>query len=186
MNLKTRRALKYGEYAVVTGLIVLAAYVGVNYAFGVQTVYVVSDNPSSMSPTINYGDLALTYKAPFTSLQVGDIVFFHDPRGNPGIIVHRVVSVGDCGGQFCLQTKGDNNVTNPTPDPWNLTSPYYLSKVLLVVPAVGYASPAFWGFQGALILVPISFVALIGFFVAYGRRAERLEGAPKKEEAVDG
>jgi signal peptidase I len=180
---KARKALKYAEYAAVTALFVLAAYVAVNYAFGVQTVYVVSDNPSSMSPTMNYGDVALTYRTSFSSLHVGDIVFFHDPRGNPGIIVHRLVSQGMCGGQLCFQTKGDNNVTNPTPDPWNLTAPFYLSQVLVVVPFVGYASPAFWGFQGILIVLPLSFVALLAFFIAYGRKVEREDAAKKKEVA---
>lgn len=164
-----------------TALVVLAAYVGANYALGVQTIYVVSDNPSSMSPTINYGDLALTYKASFSSLHAGDIVFFHDPRGNPGIIVHRIVSKGTCGSQLCFRTKGDNNKTNPTPDPWNLTAPYYLSQVVLVVPAVGYLSPAFWGFRGAYVLLPFVFVVLVVFFVAYGRKFQA-EGGPGKEE----
>ena len=185
-NPKVKKGLKYAEYAAVTVLLVLSVYVGVNYALGIQTVYVISDNPSSMSPTINYGDVALTYKAPFSNLHVGDIVFLHDPRGNPGIIVHRIVSVGTCGGQPCYRTKGDNNVTNPIPDPWNLTAPFYLSQVILVIPAIGYLSPAFWGFSGLYVLLPIAFVALLLFFVAYGREFAKGESAPKsapKEES---
>ena len=175
-----RKGLKYAEYGAVTVLLVLAVYVGANYAFGVQTVYVVSDNPSSMSPTINYGDVALTYRTAFPSLHVGDMVFFHDPRGNPGIIVHRIVSEGTCGGEVCYRTKGDNNVTNPTPDPWNLTASFYLSQVVLVVPAVGYLSPAFWGFRGLDVLLPVAFVLLVVFFVAYGRKFQA-EGQGREE-----
>ncbi|MDE1854234.1 MAG: signal peptidase I [Thaumarchaeota archaeon] len=186
MNKGAHRALKYGEYAAVTVLIGLSAYVGVTYALGTQTIYVVSDNPSSMSPTINYGDLALTYPAPFTSLRVGDIIFIHDPRGNPGIIVHRIASVGACGGQTCFRTKGDNNATNPTPDPWNVTAPYYLSQVVLVVPWVGYLSPAFWGFSGVLVLLPLSFVALLAFFVAYGRNLQKTGKLGNKEVGQNG
>jgi len=181
----TRKVLKAAEYGVMTVLIVLAAYVGVSYAIGVQTIYVVSDNPSSMSPAMNYGDLALTYRAPFTSLQVGDIVTFHDPRGNPGVIVHRIVSQGVCGGQLCFQTKGDNEVTNPTPDPWNLTAPYYLSKVVLVVPVIGYASPALWGFQGLSVVLPLSFVALVALFLAYGMKADQARTEEKEGEKSD-
>lgn len=182
MNPKVRKGLKYAEYAAVTALILLSAYVGLNYAFGVQTVYVVSDNPSSMSPTMNYGDLALTFKTSFSSLHVGDIVFLHDPRGNPGIIVHRIVSEGTCGGQVCFRTKGDNNVTNPTPDPWNLTAPFYLSQVILVIPWVGYLSPAFWGFSGVYVLLPFAFILLVVFFVAYGRKFQAMEEGPSKGE----
>ncbi len=181
MNPKARKGLKYAEYAGVTVLLVLAAYVGVNYALGIQTVYVVSDNPSSMSPTINYGDVALTYRSSFSSLQVGDVVFFHDPRGNPGIIVHRIVSEGTCDGVLCFRTKGDNGVTNPSPDPWNLTAPFYLSQVVLVVPFVGYLSPAFWGFRGWEVLLPFLFVILVLFFVAYGRKFQATEAGGGKE-----
>lgn len=176
MNPKSRRALKYAEYAAVTALIALSAYVAVNYALGVQSMYVVSDYPSSMSPTINYGDLAITYRAPFSSLHVGNIIFFHDPRGNPGIIVHRIISVGTCGGLMCVQTKGDNQATNPTPDPWNVTSSDYLSEVVVVVPVVGYLSPALWGFSGVLVLIPLSFLLLLGFFVTYGRKVSKTDG----------
>lgn len=171
-----RKGLKYTEYAATAALVGLSLYVAANYAFGVQTIYVVSDYPSSMSPTINYGDLALTYRSSFSSLKVGDIIFFHDPRGNPGVIVHRIVSVESCGGQLCFQTKGDNQATNPTPDPWNVTSSNYLSQVMLVVPAVGYLSPALWGFHGLYVLIPFSFILLLGFFIAYGRRFAKQDG----------
>ncbi|MDG7007218.1 MAG: signal peptidase I [Nitrososphaerota archaeon] len=184
MNPKVRRGLKYAEYAVVTALLVLSVYVAANYAFGIQTIYVVSDNPSSMSPTINYGDLALTFRTPFSTLHVGDIAFFHDPRGNPGIIVHRIVWEGTCGGELCFRTKGDNNVTNPTPDPWNLTAPYYLSQVFLVVPFVGYLSPAFWGFRGVDVLLPYAFIGLILFFVWYGRKVEAMEAEAERVETI--
>ena len=176
MNPTVKKGLKYGEYEVMASLLGLSGYVAANLAMGVQTVYVVSDYPSSMSPTINYGDIALTYRAPFSSLHVGDIIFFHDPRGSPEVIVHRIVSVGTCGGAMCVQTKGDNSVTNPTRDPWNVTAPYYLSKVALVVPAVGYLSPALWGFGGVLFLIPLSFVVLLVAFFAYGRKVVKQNG----------
>jgi signal peptidase I len=185
LNPKVSKGLKYTEYAAVTVLIGLSAYVAVNLALGTQTIYVVSDYPSSMSPTINYGDLALTYPTPFTSLHVGDIIFFHDPRGNPGTIVHRIVSVGTCGGVMCVQTKGDNQVTNPTPDPWNVTAKDYLSQVELVVPAVGYLSPALWGFRGLSVLIPFSFIVLVGFFVAYGRKFASMGEVEEVEKPID-
>lgn len=176
LNVRVRRGLKYVEYAAFAVLVGLTVYVAANLALGVQTIYVVSDYPSSMSPTINYGDVALTYRSSFASLHPGDIIFFHDPRGNPGVIVHRIVSEGTCGGALCFQTKGDNSATNPTPDPWNVTSSNYLSQVMLVVPFVGYASPALWGFCGVLVLIPLAFLLLLGFFVTYGRKVSKQDG----------
>ena len=173
MDVRVKKGLKYIEYAATGVLMVLSVYVAVSYAFGVQTIYVVSDNPSSMSPTINYGAIVITYPTPFTSLHVGDIIVFHDPRGNPGIIVHRIVGVSTCGGAMCVQTKGDNHITNPTPDPWNVTARYYLSQVMVVVPDAGYLSPALWGFGGSLSVLPLSFVAILALFVAYGLKGEK-------------
>lgn len=184
MDARVHRGLKYAEYAAMTVLVGLCIYVAANLVFGVQTLYVVSDYPSSMSPTINYGDVALTYRAPFSSLHVGDIIFFHDPRGNPGVIVHRIVSVETCGNVVCLQTKGDNNATNPTPDPWAVTSNDYLSQVVLVIPDVGYLSPALWGFGGELVVVPLALVVLLAFFVTYGRKVQREEEAEKAKEVT--
>jgi signal peptidase I len=185
LNLRAKKGVKYAEYAAFIVLTGLAVYIVANLAFGVQTIYVVSDFPSSMSPTMNYGDLFMTYPASFSSLHVGDIIVFHDPRGNPGIIVHRIVSIGTCGGVMCVQTKGDNQVTNPTPDPWNVTAKSYLSQVELVVPAVGYLSPALWGFRGAYVLLPFSFIVLVGFFVAYGRKFVSVGEVEKVESPVD-
>jgi len=82
MNL--RRALKHGEYVIVVPL----------FAPGGQPFYVVSLNPSSMSPTVNYGDVGIVYHASsFTSLEAGDIVVFKDPRGNPRTTIHRIVVI---------------------------------------------------------------------------------------------
>lgn len=186
MDPRLRKGLKYGEYAAMTALVVLSGYIAVNFALGVQTIYVVADNPSSMSPTINYGDVAVTYRAPFSSLRVGDIIFFHDPRGNPGIIVHRIVSVEACGSAICLGTKGDNQATNPTPDPWNVTASDYLSQVVFVVPLVGYLSPALWGFGGVRVVIPLSFIFVLGLFLSYGMKTQKHEvevsGAKTPEE----
>jgi signal peptidase I len=185
LNLRVKKGMKYAEYAGFTVLIGLTVYIVANLAFGVQTIYVVSDYPSSMSPTINYGDLVLTFPTSFTSLHVGDIIFFHDPRGNPGVIVHRIVSVTSCGGMMCVQTKGDNQATNPTPDPYKVTANDYLSQVVLVIPAIGYLSPALWGFRGLTVLIPFSFIVLVGFFVAYGRRFVSVGEVEKVESPVD-
>jgi signal peptidase len=148
--------MKLTSYAVTIFLISVAVFALVEYATGTQPFYVVSDNPSSMSPTLNYGYVAVIYKVPFSSLGPGSIIAFHDPRGNPGIILHRVVSVLTCDGAKCLVTKGDNNVTNPTIDPWNVTQSDYVGEAVLVVPYLGYISPALWGFSGAYALMPVS------------------------------
>ena len=159
-NSKLKLVAKAASYAVTILLIGVAVFALLEYATGTQPFYVVSDRPSSMSPTLNYGDVAVIYRVPFSSLGPGSIIAFHDPRGNPGVIVHRVVSVIACDGTECLVTKGDNNVTNPTTDPWNVTQSDYIGEAVLVVPYMGYISPAFWGFSGLSELLPVSLVGV--------------------------
>jgi signal peptidase I len=160
MTTTRRRVLRVASGAVTILLIGVAVFALAEYATGTQPFYVVTDSPSSMSPTLNHGDLAVIYRAPFSSIGPGSIIAFHDPLGGPGILLHRVVSVLDCGGSACLVTKGDNNATNPTRDPWNVTASDYIGEVVLVAPYLGYLSPALWGFSGLSALLPISAIGL--------------------------
>jgi signal peptidase I len=172
--------LRLAEYAGTALLILLSAFAVAEYATGTQPFYVVADSPSSMSPAINYGDVAVIYRTSFSNLGPGSVIAFHDPRGNPGIIVHGVVATLSCGGAKCLATKGENNATNPTTDPWNVTQSNYVGQVILVVPYVGYMSPALWGFNGIYALLPIATVVLVVLLVFVLRQGPK--GDDKKEE----
>ena len=156
MTIPLRRAGRYASIALTVFLIGVSVFAVLEYAAGTQPLYVVDDSPSSMSPTLNYGDVAVIFSEPYSGVGPGTIIAFHDPDGGPGIVVHRVVSLADCGGNECLVSKGDNNVTNPTIDPWNVSKSEYVGEVVLVVPYVGYLSPALWGFSGASALLPVS------------------------------
>ncbi|MEM3670462.1 MAG: signal peptidase I, partial [Thermoprotei archaeon] len=148
----------------------LLLFSAVDFAMGVPPFYVVSDNPSSMSPTINYGWIVVIYRVPFQQLHAGDIIVFNDPRGNSGVIIHRIVSANDCNGQLCFSTKGDNNRTNPTPDPWNVTQNYYIGEVIAIIPYLGYLTPALWGFRGLTALLPVTFVILLVALLLVAKR----------------
>jgi signal peptidase I len=176
--LSRSRLLTLAGYAVTILLVGVAVFAIVEYASGTQPFYVVADNPSSMSPTLNYGGLAVIYRVPFSSIGPGSIIAFHDPRGNPGILLHRVVAVVDCGASTCLVTKGDNNATNPTTDPWNVTANDYIGEAVLLVPYLGYISPALWGFTGISALLPISvvFVAVVGISLVEHTSGRRKDG----------
>jgi len=173
------KCIRVAGYIVTILVICVAAFALFEYASGTQPFYVVSDNPSSMSPTVNYGDLAVIYKAPFSSLSPGTIIAFHDPRGNPGIILHRIAAVLSCSRAVCLATKGDNNATNPTVDPWNVTQGNYVGQAVLIVPYLGYVSPALWGFSGTSALMPVSVIALVAVLV-------RAATTPEPKERRDG
>lgn len=163
--------LNYGFVAVILGLLIFSV---VDYAKGTPPFFVVSDSPSSMSPTMDYGDTVMVYKVSFDSLDVGDIIVFKDPRGNSQTVIHRIVAVDINGSARCLITKGDNDLTNPTIDPWQVTEEDYLSKVVAIIPAAGYISPALWSSGGMLLVFAIVVVVLV--FLIFG---------PKKDEAKD-
>lgn len=180
------RVAKWASCIVTVLLIAVCVFAVAEYATGTQPFYVVLDNPSSMSPTLNYGDVAMIYKAPFSSLGPGTIIAFHDPRGNPGIIVHRVVAVLTCGGAECLMTKGDNNATNPTPDPWNVTQNDYIGEAVLIIPCLGYISPTLWGFNGVSALLPVSTVVIAMVLVSVVRRKPKEREREEQVRSKDG
>ncbi|MDG6909331.1 MAG: signal peptidase I [Nitrososphaerota archaeon] len=167
-----RRLAKGASCAVTLALIAVLVFAAVEYSAGTQPFFAVDDHPSSMSPTLNHGDLAVVYRVPFTSLGVGSVIVFHDPRGDSEVVMHRVTAVGECGGEVCLSTKGDNNSTNPSPDPWNVTQQDYIGKVVLVVPYLGFLSPTLWGFDGLYALLPFS-VAVIALALVEVTRAQK-------------
>src|SRR5271157_525025 len=185
MRRRSRRFVGYPSYALSVALIGLVVYGGVQYAFGGLPFLVVGDSPSSMSPTINCGDLTVNNLEPFNALSVGNIIAFHDPRGDPGIIIHRIVSRTTCGMETCFVTKGDNNATNAVPDPWDVSQKDYAGRVILVIPFLGYASPTLWGFRGGLILLPLGFVFLLVLFLSVEKSAgkETPSGPDASQEA---
>ncbi len=180
----SKKILRYAGYASTVLILAVLIFSAINIVQGVQPFYAVSDNPSSMSPAMNYGDVALAYKVPFNDLHVGDIIIFKDPRGGPQTIVHRVVAIEmDASNSTYLVTKGDNGVTNPTNDPWKVTQKDYLSKAIVVVPLVGYLSPALWGSSAPVIFAIIIAIILIAYFF-YPKKKK--EGSEKSEESGNG
>lgn len=169
-SLKRRNFTKLLVWSLTVFLILAVAYGAFGYASGSVPYYVVSDRPSSMSPTINFGGFVLTYKPSFDSLKVGDIIVFHYPFGGQSFVVHRVVGiVQDCpvSGSYCLATKGDNNATNPSIDPWNVTEQMYVGKIVLVVPYVGYFLPSLWPADGIFAYAPMAMVALAAILFSF-------------------
>ncbi len=174
--------LNYGFAVVILGLLIFSAF---SYAKGTPPFFVVSDNPSSMSPTIDYADAVVVYKASFDSLEVGDIIVFKDPRGVPTTVIHRVVAVNTSGSATFLLTKGDNDLTNPTIDPWQVTEEDYISKVVATIPSAGYISPSLWGSGWVLVAMGITALALV--VLLFGPKKEPTESteatqAEKRQE----
>lgn len=107
---------------------------------------VVSTNPSSMEPSLHYGDLVIIKNVPWYEIGVGDVIvfdaynwYFASGVTPPQIpVIHRVYNVTFENGQIYYYTWGDNKLTNSEPDP--APTPYWLvhGKVIFEIPKLGF------------------------------------------------
>jgi signal peptidase I len=84
----------------------------------------------SMEPTYQLGDAVIAWRQP---VEIGDIILYRIPAGDPGegkTVIHRVIG-GDGNG---WTTQGDNN---PHPDEWHPTNLDVLGVAQTKVPLGG-------------------------------------------------
>ena len=114
-------------------LIALAIYKLLGIALATP-VPIVSVTSNSMRPSLHPGDLALVVNA--SKLRVGEIVVYAAdcpllPRED---VIHRVVEINGS----MIVTKGDNNATNPVPDPCPVRVEQVKGKIVFAIPLLGY------------------------------------------------
>jgi signal peptidase I len=110
---------------------------------------------TSMLPTLHTGDLVIAEAQ--SSYQVGEVVVYQVPRGQPGAgddLIHRIVG-GSAAAGYVLQ--GDNNAA---PDPWTVPAADIRGKEALHVSGTGgwllvLHSPLFLGVIGALVAMSL-------------------------------
>jgi len=88
----------------------------------------------SMLPSLHPGDLVVVLGV--GSPKVGDIVVYSAdcPALPKGDVIHRVIEVNETH----LITKGDNDLTNPMPDPCPVRREQVKGKVVFAIPVLGY------------------------------------------------
>ena len=133
------------------GIAVLAALILCAYASSMAlTGYDIQDmaggifspfmavSSSSMSPTLNYGDLVIVRKEAPERIEVGEIIAFNVPipydRAAPSPTIHRVAWKENENGQTYFKTKGDGNQGE---DPWKVSGKELIGKCFLRIPYVG-------------------------------------------------
>jgi len=126
------------------GIVAAALLVSYGTWFGLQAA-LNTTNPwvvvtsGSMMPAYYRGDLLLVQGVENKStIEVGDVITFHNPVDQDMLVVHRVVSKVYLGEKLYFKTQGDNRKTNPKPDPWNLDPELVTGVVLFKVPFVGH------------------------------------------------
>lgn len=146
MNKEQKELLKYVFLTALIFLVVFGGFQLLKVYTGTEAPFrVVSTSPSSMEPTLHYGDLVVIRRVPWYEIGVGDIIVFdaynwyfkanETPPTLP--VIHRVYLVAFEEGQIYYYTWGDNRITNPQPDP--APTPYWLvhGKTVFVIPGLG-------------------------------------------------
>lgn len=137
------------------GLVALVMIV-VPMATGAQTYTVLT---SSMAPKYAPGTFMVVKPTPFSELRVGDIITYQMESGKPGVITHRISSVGATQtGERILTTKGDNNTLD---DANPVQAAQVKGKLFYAVPFVGFAANAVG--QDRDLILPIIAIGFFGF-----------------------
>ncbi len=148
----TARMLSY----VLLLVVALAALVMVvvPLATGSQSYTVLTN---SMAPKYAPGTFLVVKPVPFDQLRVGDVITYQIESGKPGVISHRIVSIGATqSGARVLTTQGDNN---SLPDALPVQEVQVKGRLSYAVPYVGWLANAVG--RGRGVLVPIIATALI-------------------------
>ncbi len=104
----------------------------------------------SMAPELPEGTLVLVRAVEPETVEEGEILSFTAPKGEEGIVTHRVVENRTADRQFI--TKGD---ANDTVDLFPIPYENVIGKVVFHLPAAGRFLPAAGSFAGRLVLIGI-------------------------------
>jgi signal peptidase len=113
---------------------------------------------TSMHSTLEDGDLIVIDRTSFDNLKIGDIVVFNKPSPYSYRVVHRIFEIKNINGEKVLITKGDNSMTNPNPDSWQIPKENYIGKYIGI--RIPYA-----GFLGKAIAPPINYIIIVSLLI---------------------
>ncbi len=121
--------------------LILALLVGTNFILPIitgssQLLIVLS---GSMHPGMRVGDMVVVNSADADGVELGDVICFLDPGGDPNIMItHRVMSMEE-GDERVFQTKGD---ANEEQDNYLVPASKLVGKMVFVIPFAGYLPAA--------------------------------------------
>ncbi len=143
---------------------------------------------SSMRPLMPPGSLVVAKETDPTTLKTGDVVTYQLRSGEPEVVTHRIIGMGqDDRGRLTFTTKGDNN---PKPDPKPILAEQIRGKVWYAVPYIGYLNQMITGKQHiiAVYVVASLLFAYAGWMIIGGFRDRRRErkAPPNGDLSPDG
>jgi signal peptidase I len=130
-----------------------------------------------MTPTISVGSLAIIHRVPESSLKVGNIVTYTNPRNPSETITHRIIKVIP-GSPTKLVTKGDHN---PVADPTIVTGAV-VGRMVWHVPVLGNFIGWLHTVPGVVIVIILPGLLLVLYEIRL--MAKRLSEIDKPIEAA--
>lgn len=155
-DIDTRRALNATATVLLLALVLPFVVYAVPQVVGASQSYVVLS--SSMSPTIQAGDVVVVNDVSPSEISEGDVITFRSPGGDQSTggtdkVTHRVIEVVHEDGERHFRTKGDANeeVDKQLVPPKNV-----IGRVGFAIPYIGHVITLVAGttVQVALIVVP--------------------------------
>lgn len=152
-------------------------------AIGYSMVVIDNPDPNSMWPTYFQGDLFVLEDVNPEDIVLGDVVVYEKSSGDK--IIHRVIDVVIINNQYFFRVKGDNPISNSSPDPGsNLTTlisaDSILGKIVYRIPYLGHLSLAMQ--RNAAIQIFVYFLAiLLGIAIVFWPDDEEV----KEDEFID-
>lgn len=131
---------------------------------------------SSMRPHMPPGTLVVAKTVDPATLHTGDVITYQLRSGQPDVVTHRIVGVGQDGrGERLFTMKGDNN---PTTDPAPARAVQIKGKVWYSVPYIGYLNQVITGRQHIIAVYVVAgllfaYAALMMLSAARDRRRSR-------------
>ena len=146
---------------------------------------VVIDNPdpNSMWPTYYQGDLFVLHDSNPSEIALGDVIVYE--KANKDKIIHRVIDIIISNAEYYFRVKGDNPLSNPSPDSEATTLIHedsVLGKIAYRIPYLGHLSLAMQ--RNAGIQLFVYFIAvLLGLAIVFWPESD--EDKDKEDETFD-
>ena len=133
----------------------------------------------SMHPTIDAGDVVVTYKNDKNAYNTGDIITFISNNNGGIVITHRIYEVYNVNNALSYKTKGDNN---NAPDNEIVSSDKVLGKVVFRVPKAGYIQQFLISKTGWVVAVVLPALGIIIYDVMKLVRSIARKGLKNNEQ----
>lgn len=140
---------------------------------------------TSMVPTIDAGDIVVTYKNDNNIYNEGDIITFVR-TGSSTTITHRVIEVSELNGERYYKTQGDHNASADTT---LVPASSVVGRVTFRVPKLGYLQQFLVTRVGWITAIVIPCMGIVIYDIlkaiklAYGKTSSKIKETSKTREA---